>query len=129
MSTLAEILQQQISHLEALLQLLERESEALRRADWTTIEVISAQKIQAYREISALESQRAGRSGGSETMQHRKQLLQRIAQRNQQNGASIQALGRFQQDAWQILFDQAKPLYDEAGRLDADKAGHRLGSA
>ncbi|WP_308388927.1 flagellar export chaperone FlgN [Acidithiobacillus sp. AMEEHan] len=129
MSSTGEIISQQLARLEALRQLLESESEALLSSDWARLQGIAGQKMQLFREISALENQRRGQSGSPVEMRHRQRLLQEIAQINRRNGASIQALGHFQQEAWQLLFGKENKLYDDAGQISKGNNGHRLGSA
>ncbi|MBU2754414.1 flagellar protein FlgN [Acidithiobacillus sp. CV18-2] len=129
MSSTAEIIALQIARLEALRQVLESESEALLHGDWAHVQGAAAQKLQLFREISALESQRRGQNGSPDELRHRQRLLQEIAQSNRRNGASIQALGRFQQEAWQVLFGTENKLYDDAGQIGKGNNGHRLGSA
>lgn len=125
----SEILSQQITRLEALRQVLHAESEALLGSDWARVQAIAAQKVQLFREISALETQRRSQRGSAEEMRQRHWLLQEIAQINRRNGASIQALGQFQQEAWRVLFGAENQLYDDDGQIGKGKSGHRLGSA
>ncbi|XTI73401.1 hypothetical protein ACQAYK_04600 [Acidithiobacillus sp. AC3] len=129
MTSTAELIALQLAHLEALRQVLESESAALLQGDWARVQAVATQKLQLFREISALESQRRGQSGSPEEMRRRQRLLQEIAQINRRNGASIQALGRFQQEAWQLLFGTENKLYDDAGQIGKGKNRHRLGSA
>ena len=129
MSSAAEIVSQQLARLEALRQVLHMESAALLSSDWVRVQGVAAQKLQLFREISALETQRRAQSGNPEEMRRRHLLLQEIAQINRRNGASIQALGRFQQEVWQVLFGRENKLYDDGGQMEKGKNGHRLGSA
>ena len=129
MSASSEILSQQLTRLEALRQVLQAESEALLGSDWARVRAIAAQKVQLFREISTLETQRRSLRGSAEEMRQRHWLLQEIAQINRRNGASIQALGQFQQEAWRILFGAENQLYDDDGQIGKGKSGHRLGSA
>ncbi|MEL5849198.1 MAG: hypothetical protein U7M05_07510 [Candidatus Igneacidithiobacillus chanchocoensis] len=120
---------EQSQRLETLQKVLAKETQALLANDWAGIQALAAQKIQLFREISALESQRQGQSASPAQLLRRQQALAQVARHNQQNGASIQALGRFQQEAWQILFGPENKLYGDAGQMENDKSGHRLGSA
>ena len=125
-------LQLQIGVLEALLQLLHQEGRCLQSGIMTELEPIAAEKERLYQTISALESQRRTQPSTVTSMgpqAQRRALLEKIVQRNQQNGQIISALERFNQGAWQIFFGTNDPLYTDGGTTQNTTQRHLIGSA
>ena len=125
-------LQQQISALEALLQLLIKEARCLQSGSITELEPIAAEKERLYQNISILESRHCTQAPNLTPVDlraRRKVLLQKIVQHNQLNGQVIGALERFNKGAWQIIFGTDHPLYTDVGTTQNAAQRHLIGSA
>ncbi|MHB0888794.1 flagellar export chaperone FlgN [Acidithiobacillus sp.] len=127
------LLAEQITLLQQLLEKLQQERRTLSSGATLDLPPIAAAKSELYRAIADLEAQRQARQGCGMTLPDlaadRSELVRCILQVNAENGQIIDALGRFTQGAWKLLFATEEPLYTPDGIAGAERPSGLIGSA
>ncbi|MHB8248616.1 MAG: flagellar export chaperone FlgN [Acidithiobacillus sp.] len=127
------LLAEQITLLRRLLEKLQQERRTLSSGATLDLPPIAAAKSELYRAIADLEAQRQARQGSGMTLPDlaadRSELVRCILQVNAENGQIIDALGRFTQGAWKLLFATEDTLYTPNGIAGAERPGGLIGSA
>lgn len=128
------LLVEQISLLRQLLEKLQEERRLLNSGAALELPPITAAKSELYRAVAELEAQRRARQGcgtalPADPAADRDELLRRILQVNAENGQIIDALGRFTQGAWKLLFATEDTIYTPDGIAGAQRPSGLIGSA
>ena len=127
------LLAEQITLLRQLLEKLQQERRTLSSGATLDLPPIAAAKSELYRAIADLEAQRQARQGCGMTLPDlaadRSELVRCILQVNAENGQIIDALGRFTQGAWKLLFATEDTLYTPTGIAGAERPSGLIGSA
>lgn len=128
------LLAEQITLLRQLLEKLQEERRLLSSGATLDLPPITAAKSELYRAVADLEAQRrAGQGSGMDLpaalAADRDELLRCILRINGENGQIIDALGRFTQGAWKLLFATEEPIYTPNGSAGAQRPSGLIGSA
>ena len=128
------LLAEQITLLRQLLEKLQEERRILSSGATLDLPPITAAKSELYRAVADLEAQRRVWQGSGMALPaalaaDRDELLRCILRINAENGQIIDALGRFTQGAWKLLFATEDSIYTPNGIAGAQRPSGLIGRA